>query len=537
MVMLFDVLGLLVWEVDMKAPIVALECVGDVSQPSVLPSSRRGSMSPVPATEEERQDAVLDTVLEAYEQSTDDAKEEDEESGTVKHITIPTRDRNAVKSSIRLDGSRDLFSPPPSRSPEGRRPWMRRLSDSSRYLRSVSPSPSPTRGERGREVQMRGPRQSFKRPRIVTETFTSPTSAQTPPTPMAPTETPASPPPHIRTFSQSPVPHRLLHLSSPVQTPIAKRRSREVFEVFFEDALRTSRSTSNASAGTSSVYSQSSGRAEARGEDEGCLFTMPSSRDDIFTTRPTSRKPDRHRLITPPTSNRPTALSRSTTPVHFALSAARHSPCSRPRRDGGPATPPATPMPTCPLSQASRYTSRFKAPTSSPPPPPPARQRKVSFAPSPKRGDLDGAASPLSTVVASSRSTSRANSTCTSASDARPLRGREQEGEEQRGQAKCEFGFEPRLHALQRLCEKKLGKGNGKEGGGWDEGRGGGGLGEQRGTVHGEEEDGCRRSASPRDGGDGGAAGLRGEMALLRNEVEALTKVVKELAVCVRDRS
>jgi hypothetical protein len=88
---------------------------------------------------------------------------------------------------------------------------------------------------------------------------------------------------------------------------------------------------------------------------------------------------------------------------------------------------------------------------------------------------------------------------------------------ERRGQVKREFSFEPGLHALERLCEKNFGTAN---------------SGEEQGKTRVAGTEGRNvqlRRTSPRNSEDG--AGLRDEMALLRNEVSALTKAVAELAV------
>ena len=230
--MVFNVLGLLVHAVDMKAPIVALECVGDLSAPSVLPN-RRGSMSPC-SMHEELHEPALDTVLEAYE----DLSDEDGEVGTVKRTAPPARSR--IRSPIRFDGSKDLFSPSLE---HGTHSFLRRPSDISQG------SPPPKQAERPNHHARR---QSFKRPRIVTETFKTPAQTSSPQASL-----PASPA------------QRLQCMSSPGQEEKLRRKSREVFKVFFEDALRGSRSRS--SSGASSVYSQSSG--------------------EMFTTPPTSLTP------------------------------------------------------------------------------------------------------------------------------------------------------------------------------------------------------------------------------------------------------
>ncbi|KAF2681212.1 hypothetical protein K458DRAFT_275523, partial [Lentithecium fluviatile CBS 122367] len=148
-VMVFNVLGLLIHEVAMYASIVALEWVRDMSAPSILPN-RRGSLSPCSAFEDQHE-PVLDSVLEAYEESSD------EELGTVKR-TMPPAPRTGIRSPIRLDGARDLFSPEPRT-----KSILRRPSDIS--------NGSPVRIDRSRHHTRR---QSFIRPRIVTETFKTP---------------------------------------------------------------------------------------------------------------------------------------------------------------------------------------------------------------------------------------------------------------------------------------------------------------------------------------------------------------------------
>jgi hypothetical protein len=213
----------------MEAPIIALEWVGDMCAPSFLPNGR-GSPSPSP-TEEEQHEPVQDSLLEAYEESLDN------DLGTVRRKKPPA---TGINSPIRLDGSRDLFSPE-SRN----RSILRKPSDVSHG--------SPQQIERTHHHLRR---QSFVRPRIVTETFKSP--GQTPP--------------------RNSLPSSPVHCLSPVQEVQLRRRSREVFDVFFSDALRMTRTSSSTS---SSEYSQ-------------------STTDEIFTTPPTSQKPAPQNRITSP---------------------------------------------------------------------------------------------------------------------------------------------------------------------------------------------------------------------------------------------
>ncbi|KAF2641745.1 hypothetical protein P280DRAFT_424235, partial [Massarina eburnea CBS 473.64] len=148
-VMVFNVLGLLVHEVEMNASIVALEWIGDLSAPSVL-HNRRNSMPPLFFTE--RAPSVLDALLDKSNSSS-----EDEEDGTVKRTRSPTR-HVVPRSPIRLDGVRDLFSP--------------ELQDHLRMIRKPSDvsNGSPLQIDRTRNPVRR---KSFRRPRLATETFKS----------------------------------------------------------------------------------------------------------------------------------------------------------------------------------------------------------------------------------------------------------------------------------------------------------------------------------------------------------------------------
>ncbi|KAJ4293174.1 hypothetical protein N0V90_008456 [Kalmusia sp. IMI 367209] len=218
-VLVFNVLGLLVHEVVMDSPIIALEWVGNMNAPSVLPNRKRALSTCI---EEEGEHPVLDSLLEYYESSCGEAMEE--ESGTIKKKPRP--ERSGARSPIRFDGSRDLFSIEPYTSRLTRR----------RSEAAYGPSPLVKKAEETPR------KKSFLRPRIATETFKDP--------------------------------HRGMPVTSPhsnttatVQQVLERTNSREVYDIFFADALRVSRSPS-----ASSAYSQ-------------------SSEEEIWTTPPTTQKP------------------------------------------------------------------------------------------------------------------------------------------------------------------------------------------------------------------------------------------------------
>jgi hypothetical protein len=237
----------------MHAPIVTLECIGDLSAVSVLPSPY-----------EEQNDPVLHSMLEAYKESSDNGDDGEQGCGTIRRTAPPARSN--VTSPIRFDGSRDLFSP------------------------SSSPNLHPRTPCRSRPQHKHHARhQSFIRPRIATETFRTPMQI--------------SPP---KSLPSSPV-----RWSSPVQEARLRRKSREVFEVFFEDALRISRSPS--------MYSQSSV------EEAG----------DVFTTPPTSQKPGKPGRIA---DSRSTSLDAACSSEHTTFPPSNDPTSTAGRRDMS--TPP-----------------------------------------------------------------------------------------------------------------------------------------------------------------------------------------------------
>lgn len=212
-VFVFNVLGLMVYEITMKSPIVALEWVGDMSARSVLPNRRRGLSTCV---EEEENRPVLNFIQNR--DKTSSSEESEEESGTVKRKELPL-ERSVDRSHIRFDGGRDLFSPDPKIPCLGRR-RSEKLRGPSQHFEM---NPEPVR------------RRSFLRPRIVTETFKDPSASSRP------------------RCSVETVPDN--HTTIAVQQSLKRIDSRQVFDVFFSDALRSSPSRSQS---PSSEYSQPS---------------------------------------------------------------------------------------------------------------------------------------------------------------------------------------------------------------------------------------------------------------------------------------
>jgi hypothetical protein len=148
-ILVFNVLGLLVQESLMEAPILALEWVGDMSMPSLLPARRASSaFAPRPS--------VLDTLYLESDSET--------ESGTVRRSVSPTKPPNATNPLPPARGPDMFTTSPPERRMSA---WSRKPSDIS------FGSPQPQSSERPR-------RKSYPRPRIATETFKSP------PTPASP---------------------------------------------------------------------------------------------------------------------------------------------------------------------------------------------------------------------------------------------------------------------------------------------------------------------------------------------------------------
>jgi hypothetical protein len=213
----------------MNAPVVALDWLGDMSAPSVLPR-RKCSLSTC-VEEEEEDRTVPSSIFGRYGSSSSEAPEE--ASGTVKR-KVPSPVRPSARSPIRFDGGRDLFSPGLGTSCLGQR-------------RSQILNNSSSQFEPDLELMRR---RSFPRPRIVTETFKDPSKSSTP------------------CFSAQAAPMGSTAIA--VQEALRRIDSRQVFDVFFSDALRGSGSRSPSP--TSSVYSQSSG-------------------SEVWTTPPTTQKP------------------------------------------------------------------------------------------------------------------------------------------------------------------------------------------------------------------------------------------------------
>jgi hypothetical protein len=147
----FDILGLLVREVSVDAPIIAIEWVGDMSAPSVLPSRRASSiLSPTPFSPVASSQPILEILMDEYEQ----AAQDDDETGTILK-SERAAEYISKDSPVPIGQTRDLFSSTGSK---------RRL--------SLCPPPlvdsSSPRRKRSRK--------SHTRPRIVTETFSPPSS-------------------------------------------------------------------------------------------------------------------------------------------------------------------------------------------------------------------------------------------------------------------------------------------------------------------------------------------------------------------------
>jgi hypothetical protein len=145
-VFVFNILGLLIQEIQIKSPVVALEWVNDMSAPSVLPNRLTSSPvclnnSPLPSNQ---------PLLEMW--TAEDENVSDEISGTVKMTKSPLTRSTVASPPIKLPP--DLFSSPPER----------RQSNVS-IISCGSPTPRQTTTR---------PRKSYSRPRILTETFTTP---------------------------------------------------------------------------------------------------------------------------------------------------------------------------------------------------------------------------------------------------------------------------------------------------------------------------------------------------------------------------
>jgi hypothetical protein len=146
-VLVYNILGLLIHEIDLGISVTAVEWVGDMTAPPALPA-RASSLSPKPCP-------VVETVGTERSISSDE-----EEMGTVKKVTFSHK-QAMTRKPIPMRPLPDLFSDEPQRL-KSRVP-SRRTSD---ILRG-----SPLRVERARE---RPGKKSLTRPRISTETFDSP---------------------------------------------------------------------------------------------------------------------------------------------------------------------------------------------------------------------------------------------------------------------------------------------------------------------------------------------------------------------------
>jgi hypothetical protein len=145
-VFIFNILGLLIQEIQIKSPVVALEWVNDMSAPSVLPNYFTSSPvclnnSPLPSNQ---------PLLEMW--TAEDENVPDKISGTVKMTESPLTRSTVASPPVKLP--LDLFSSPQDR----------RQSNIS-IISCGSPTPQQTTTR---------PRKSYSRPRILTETFTTP---------------------------------------------------------------------------------------------------------------------------------------------------------------------------------------------------------------------------------------------------------------------------------------------------------------------------------------------------------------------------
>ncbi|KAF2110260.1 hypothetical protein BDV96DRAFT_650908 [Lophiotrema nucula] len=144
-VLVFNVLGLLVQEVIIDLPVIGVEWVGDMNEPSQLRSRRTTPTSPLRP--------VADNLLREFELA------QQEEDGT-------------VRRSPRISSDKPLD-------------WLPRAPTD-----MLSQTPQPAKWT------MKSPRKSFPRPRIVTETFKSPTAPASRTTSLiTPTSKPESPNP------------------------------------------------------------------------------------------------------------------------------------------------------------------------------------------------------------------------------------------------------------------------------------------------------------------------------------------------------
>jgi hypothetical protein len=195
-VFVFNCLGLLVREIIMEKPIIALEWVGDMSAPSLLPN-HISSMSPEPQP-------VVDTILVDIEESPD------EELGTMKRNSPVSG--HTILALNNISAGPDLFSSDDTSRQPSRRP-------------SAISAGSPFRTQRTRH---RAQRKFMNRPRIVTDTFRSPFASSNRPSDLILAATSALPTPPLhetrnwpnhRTAPTLPPASHVRHLSSSSASP------------------------------------------------------------------------------------------------------------------------------------------------------------------------------------------------------------------------------------------------------------------------------------------------------------------------------
>ncbi|PSN69980.1 hypothetical protein BS50DRAFT_618931 [Corynespora cassiicola Philippines] len=156
----FNILGLLLNEIDMRAPIITIEWVGDMSSPFMLPSRHSSTATSISSPSQ----PVLSAVLAEYERSSDE-----EDQTTVKKATYPENGSNYLKP-ISIDPSLDLFSAPAYSS----RPTSISQSRIMPHLNQTSPGRKDRTPDRPRK-------KPFPRPRLATETFKAPRAGSPPP--------------------------------------------------------------------------------------------------------------------------------------------------------------------------------------------------------------------------------------------------------------------------------------------------------------------------------------------------------------------
>jgi hypothetical protein len=154
-VLVFNILGLLVHEIPIEAPIVALEWVGDMDGPSALPNPL--SSSPISLLDSSPAfQPLLHMLMNEYEK---DSSSDGEEFGTV-HRTKPPLGHSFPTSPSPFQPANDLFSPHRDMSPN----FVKRL--------SRKPTDTPLSSPRRNAKRPK----KYPRPRIVTDTFTIPVS-------------------------------------------------------------------------------------------------------------------------------------------------------------------------------------------------------------------------------------------------------------------------------------------------------------------------------------------------------------------------